>query len=303
MPTGPESNQPIRAVPTFLDVAPPTADKPADRAAGHGDPNDDRRDDGWLCDDRQAALKANLAVEDLLDRFALMVGPLEAVPQHLLPTRQCEAAAAVLAVDAVGISVLIDGQKRVPLGASSADASVAESLEFTLGEGPCLLAHAENRPVLVPDVNDAAAAAWSVWPEYSQEVLTRTPFRAVFGLPLSSGELSLGSVSLYRREPGALSVEELAQALAVANRIFYDLLDTGMFGGELRPMFRWLNMPLAMVRGIVWQAIGVATVEMGLNSADALALIRSYCYANHFLLDQVAADIIARRLPLDELQP
>lgn len=254
-------------------------------------------------DEAQDVLRASLAVEDLLNRFALMMGPLESVPQHMLPTRQCEAAASVLAVDAVGISVLIDGQKRVPLGASCPEASVAESLEFTLGEGPCLFAHAKNRPVIVPNVNDQTSVAWSVWPEYSQELLSRTPYQAVFGLPLSSGELSLGSVSLYRCEPGPLSVEELAQALAVTNRIFYDLIDTGMFGGELRPMFRWLNMPLAMVRGVVWQAIGVATVEMGINSADALALIRSYCYANHRLLDHVAADIIARRLPLDDLQP
>jgi len=246
---------------------------------------------------------AAAAASDFLDRFELICGPLESDRLEVYPMRQCQAAVELLAVDAVGISVILDERKRIPLGASSHDAEVAESLEFTLGQGPSLHAHATNRPVLVADVADESALASAEWPAYVQELLQRTPFKAVFGFPLTSGGLSLGSVGMYRREPGQLSVAELGDALALTNRIFYDLLDTGTFSGAAHQRFQWLNMPLARVRGEVWQAIGMATVEMGLNSTDALARLRSYCYAENRLLDEVAADIIARRLPLDQLQP
>lgn len=240
---------------------------------------------------------------DVLDRFELICEPLESLRPEEYPTRQALAAAAVLAVDGVGISVLMDGQNRIPLGASSDQATAAESLEFTLGQGPCLHAHAVERPVLVPDVTNRTAQVWTRWPQYAHELLARTPFRSVFAFPLSSGGLTIGTLSLYRRQTGDLSTVELGDALAVTNRIFYDLLDTGTFSGAAKPALRWLNLPLAVIRGNVWQAIGIATVELALSPADALALLRSYCYAHDQLLDDAAADVISRRLPLDQLHP
>lgn len=246
---------------------------------------------------------AAAATDDVLDRFELACGELESDRPEVYPMRQAQAAVQVLAVDAVGISVIIDEKKRIPLGASSHHAEAAESLEFTLGQGPCLDAHATGRPVLVPDLTEPSSRAWAQWPAYVEAMRTRTPFAAVFGFPLTSGGLSLGGVCMYRREAGELSLADLADALAVTNRIFYDLLDTGTFDGAATQTFRWLNMPLAKIRGMVWQAIGMATVELGLSSADALARLRSYCYGHNRLLDDVAADIVERRLPLDQLHP
>lgn len=241
--------------------------------------------------------------DDVLDRFEAICGTPDSGDPDTYPHRQCQAAAEVLGMDAVKVSVLFSGGKRVPLASSAPEAAVAESLEFTLGEGPSLHCHSTNRPVFIPDLTDSSSQAWERWPSYAEGMLARTPYRATFAFPLTSGDLSLGTLSLYRCRPGELTRVELGDVMAVKTRIFYDLLDTGTFGGAFEPSFRWLNMPPAKVRAAVWQAIGMATVELGVSSADAMALLRSYCYAENRLLDEVAADIISGRLFLDDFHP
>ncbi len=243
------------------------------------------------------------SVAQLLERFEQLCGPMKPDQLELLLPRQCWAAVEVLAVDAVGISVLLEGQMRVPLGASSEDATVAERLQFTLGEGPCLHAFTQARPVLVGDVADPASVAWSTWPVYAQQLLAHTPFVAVFALPLTSAGMTIGTLSLYRRRVGAIDPTDLGDALAVTNAIFDNLLQTGTFGGADGSASRWLDLPLAKTRTVVWQAMGMATVELAQDPADALALLRSYAYGNNRLLDDVAADIVAGRLPLHQLHP
>ena len=64
---------------------------------------------------------------------------------ELLPVLLARACARVLGVAGAGISVFADDY-RVPLGASDNDASSAERLQFTLGEGPCLDAYHHAQP-------------------------------------------------------------------------------------------------------------------------------------------------------------
>lgn len=240
---------------------------------------------------------------ELLERFDEMCGPAKADEIDLLLPRQCKAAVDVLNVDAVGISLLLEGQMRMPLGASSDDATTAERLQFTLGEGPCLDAFATELPVLVADVADPESHAWATWPEYADELLTRTPFKAVFGLPLTADGMTIGTLSLYRRNVGEIDHADLGDALAVTNRIFDNLLHSGTFSGAEGPGSRWLDLPPAKTRAVVWQAMGMAIVELRMNPADTLALLRSYSYGNGRLLDDVAEDIVAGRIPLDQLHP
>src|SRR4051794_10539556 len=55
----------------------------------------------------------------------------------LLPVRLARAAADVLGADGAGISFYED-DFRVPLGASDEMTTLAERLQFTQGQGPCL---------------------------------------------------------------------------------------------------------------------------------------------------------------------
>jgi len=264
-------------------------------------------------DERRRADVVRTGPGDLLDRFEALCDPRGSERPGGYPTGLCCAAAEVLNVDAVGISLVLDVQKRIPVGASSGEVSLAERLEFTVGEGPCLTAYAIGEPVMVPDIEDHAHLAAMDWGEYGQRLLTRTSFKAVFCLPLDSGGLTLGTMCMYRRSPRPLGEDELNDALAVRTHVLDALLSTelspitrqshSVTNGSAHPARRWLDMPLALARSLVWQAIGIATVEMGLSSLDALAILRSYCYSHDLLLDDVVAEIVAGALPLEGLHP
>jgi len=250
---------------------------------------------------------------DLLDRFEGRCDPRGSERPGGFPTSLCCAATEVLSVDAVGISLVLDGLKRIPVGASSGEVSLAERLEFTVGQGPCLTAYAIGEPVMVPDIEDHAHLAAMDWGEYGQRLLTRTSFKAVFCLPLDSGGSTLGTMCMYRRSPRLLDDDEMDDALAVRTHVVDALLSTDLStgtrdghsvsNGAAHQARRWLDVPLALARSLVWQAIGIATVEMGLSSLDALAILRSYCYTHDLLLDDVAAEIVAGALPLERLHP
>ena len=68
---------------------------------------------------------------------------------EMLPMLLAQACVKVLLpVTGAGVSITEDGL-RVPLGASDATAAQAESLQTTLGEGPCLEATATSEPLVV----------------------------------------------------------------------------------------------------------------------------------------------------------
>ena len=57
----------------------------------------------------------------------------------------------MLPVDGVALSIHRGPDLRTPLAASSAVASLAESLQFTAGAGPCLLAAETRYPVFATE--------------------------------------------------------------------------------------------------------------------------------------------------------
>ncbi|MFL6097109.1 MAG: GAF domain-containing protein, partial [Blastococcus sp.] len=74
--------------------------------------------------------------ERFTSALAEVTDPALAGPE-LLPLRLARASARTLAVDGAGLSLVDASQQRIPLGASSAVAEVAERLQFTVGAGPC----------------------------------------------------------------------------------------------------------------------------------------------------------------------
>src|SRR3954452_17137289 len=67
---------------------------------------------------------------------------------ELLPARLAKACLSVLPVDGSGLS-LHQTEFRVPIGASDDTATLAERLQFTQGEGPCMVSAHPRRAVTV----------------------------------------------------------------------------------------------------------------------------------------------------------
>src|SRR5689334_12367101 len=93
--------------------------------------------------------------------------------------RLCVAAVPALAASGVGLSVMADDEVRGLTTASDPATERVEELQFVLGEGPCIDAFANRRPVLVPDLSVEPAGRW---PGYAPAVRD-AGVRAVFAFP------------------------------------------------------------------------------------------------------------------------
>src|SRR3954468_17258845 len=131
---------------------------------------------------------------------------------------------AAVAVDGGGMSLGPPAGIRQPLYGSDDTAQVMERLQFTVGEGPCVDASASGSPVLVPDIDESGSGIGMRWPAFLAEA-AKADIRAVFAFPVRIGAISLGAIDLYRRWPGPLLREQLADALTTVDTIAAALLD------------------------------------------------------------------------------
>lgn len=203
--------------------------------------------------------------------------------------RLCQACLDLLPVDGASVSVMTDTDNRETLYASDEVIAHVEAVQFTLGEGPCFEAFHAGRPVLVPDL--AAAVALS-WPLFAAEMVDQ-PVAAVFAFPLQSGAIRIGAMDLYRRTPGWLSAEQIAIALYAVDIAALALL-AAQAGALDEDGQVWADLPLH--REQVHQATGMVIAALGVSAAQALARLRGYAFAAGRLVDDVARDIVARRL-------
>ncbi|MEU0539985.1 GAF and ANTAR domain-containing protein [Nocardia sp. NPDC005978] len=201
----------------------------------------------------------------------------------------------LLPVDGVSISLIVDTERRETLYASDEVVTRIEAMQFTLGEGPCFEAFTTHRPVLVSNLRTATPTAW---PIFAAE-MTRQPVGAIFAFPLLGGARGLGAMDLYRKQPGWLSTADLAIALQAVDIVTLALLEMQMNGSDPP---RWIDVPTS--RHQVHQATGMLIAEFRVSPEEALARLRGYCFVTGRLIDEVADDLVARRLkPTDIDQP
>ena len=170
-----------------------------------------------------------------------------------------------------------------------------EELQFTMGEGPCVDASREGRPVLQPDLLVAAAHRW---PEFTASALT-AGVRAIFAFPLQVGAIRVGVLDLYRHTPGHLTDAQFADTLAFADAATLLLLQLqgGRDGaGQIHPQ---LNGVLES-RAVVHQATGMISVQLGVGLGDAMLRLRAHAYAQARPVYNVAGDVVGRRLRFDD---
>lgn len=208
--------------------------------------------------------------------------------------RLCSAAVRAIPAAGAGLSVMTDGGVRGLAAASDAASERIDELEFALGEGPCLEAFVSRRPVLEADL---AGGGMTRWPLYAAAARNEG-VRAAFAFPLQIGATRLGVLDLQRTAAGPLSSDELTRALS-----FADVATTMLLNGQDDAP------PGATADGLdealsyhyqLHQAQGMVMVQVGVSLAAALALLRAYAYSHDRQLDEVARDVVARNLRLDE---
>jgi hypothetical protein len=237
----------------------------------------------------------------IAERFQAALGDVDdpdlAGPE-LLPVRLARACARVLPVDDVGLSLLDAAQQRVPLGASSAAADVAERLQFTVGDGPCMTAHGTHQPVFA--VEDELRRRW---PVYADLLVGATPYRAVVGLPLQPALTGSGAIDLYFAHSAGVLDLDVFEALAVGELISSALSDAAVWSTwSATDGPRWLHGPAPQRRAAAWEAMGRVGVDLEVGAPAALALLRSSAYGSGRSVDEVAADLLSGRLRAVDLR-
>jgi hypothetical protein len=204
--------------------------------------------------------------------------------------RLCVVCAEVTAMSGAGIMLMAGSEPRGSVCTTNEVSAQIEQLQYTLGEGPCIDAHRFQQPVLEPDLAEPAANRWV---GFTPPALAAGA-RAVFGFPLRVGRVRLGALNLYRDQPGAVSEDQHADALVMADVAARAVL--GMQG----------DTPLGMLAAeleaggdfqlVVHQASGMVAAQLDVSVGEALSRLRAQAFADDRLLVDVAEDVVNRRL-------
>ena len=196
---------------------------------------------------------------------------------------------AVAGVDSAALTLRSASRAQEMLGASDQWAAGLEEIQYTLGEGPAVAAFTSGGPVLVPDVHVDRVR----WPGFA-EAGAAAGVAAVFAFPLQVGGVRLGTLDLYRRRPGGLAADAVADAAALADVVTLALLQHAERSDEddLRRAISYQD---------VNTATGMLAAQLRISLEDAFARLRAHAFATGRSVLEVAGDVLARRIAPDRL--
>jgi GAF domain-containing protein len=228
------------------------------------------------------------------ERLARILDLLASRDDQESSARLCDVAAAATEMTGAGFLLMSGDVARGSLCSSDAVSALVEDLQFTLGEGPCMDAYNEDGPVLEPDLADPETPRWTAFTPRAVDA----GVRAIFGFPVKIGVVKLGSLNLYRDQPGALSDDQHADSLVMADVAARAVIamQSDASPGELAA-----NLETgANLRFAVHQASGMVSAQLGVSVGEALIRLRAYAFRENRLLDEVADDVVGRRLRFDD---
>lgn len=202
----------------------------------------------------------------------------------------CSRAVSALAVSGAGITALSNlGDGSLPqrglVHATDATSRQLDSLQLTVGEGPCLDAFSSSAPVLISDLA-TDGLRWSKFTPAARELGAA----AVFSFPLLIGVVRLGSLNVYRDAAGLLEEQELSDALLLADAATQELLE--QIGARGADDAVWL----ADTHTQVHEATGMAAAQLAVTMDVALLRLRAHAYTHGLLITDVAKQVTDRTL-------
>ncbi len=208
--------------------------------------------------------------------------------------RLCDVCAEATGMSGAAITLMSGDVARGSVCTTNTVSALIEELQYALGEGPCVDAYSQDRPVLEPDLAHPARPRWLAFTAAAVE----TGVRAVFGFPLHVGAVRLGALNLYRDQPGPLSDDQHGDALVIADVAAQAVLvlqanaPPGRLAAELEAG--------ADFHYVVHQASGMVAAQLEVSVAQALIRMRAYAFANARPLAAVADDVVGRTLRFDD---
>lgn len=232
-------------------------------------------------------------VEDRWTAVAAAIGKLarlDDVPIAL--DHVCRACAQMLDVDGVSLCTISDLGFGEPISATNAMSDRAVELEITVGVGPGMEALDEGEAVLANDLTSVRSC--TRWPVLAA-MLVEVGVQAVFALPLTVSDVTVGVLELYRRRPRPLTDAELTDA-----RLFADYALQLLVMGDRDPSGRGVDAVLTGSLGAQWtrvnQAVGVVSVQLQIGAAQAYQRLRAHTFVSDLGLREVARAVLDGRI-------
>ena len=119
----------------------------------------------------------------------------------------------------------------------------------------------------------------------------------MFAFPLRVGAVRLGALDLYRDRPGAISDDQHADALVIADVVASWVLDTQ--GAALPGNVAAALDAAADFHLVVHNAVGMVSVQLDVSVIEALLRLRAFAFAHGRPLAAIAEDVVARRVRLE----
>ena len=204
-----------------------------------------------------------------------------------------------LSVDILGVSAtcvtLMNNQNSAPVCASDGRASKLDDLQYTVGEGPSPEAFAGRSLVSEPDL----AQIPQRWRHFTPAAI-ELGIAGVFAFPLQVGDSCVGVLTAYQTVAGPLSQDQESDGLLVADTIAKSML-------RMRPEGDFEILAGTVGEGAhraeFHQATGMIAVALEIPVSEAAVRIRAYAFGADRTVADVAGDIVAGRLRLDNDRP
>jgi len=222
----------------------------------------------------------------LLSRLAQAVAREPA--EHPLTWRVCHAAREVMGVDGASITMDNSAPNRVILCATDMRSDMLENLQDVLGEGPCRDAFDLGQPMQT-GLDRHAASRWPQFVPAAEKIVG--PEAVLWAFPMHSAGDVIGTMNLYRLSQGPLA-ESIDAVQFLADTLAATLLREPSALAEMADASAWSS------RAVVHQATGMLVAQLGVSIDDALAVLRSYAFANSAHLAHVARAVVERKLNL-----
>jgi GAF domain-containing protein len=155
-----------------------------------------------------------------------------------------------------------------------------DSVQYSLGEGPCLTALTSTSPVLAPDLGTEQR-----WPEFAA-VAVRSGVAGALSCRLTLGGEALGSLNLYAVAAGTFGPAEVRRATAYAAHAAAALARVAEHEQVVQ-----LRQAVASNR-MIGTAIGLLMGTRRISEAEAFDLLRVVSQHTNRKLRDIAADVV-----------
>jgi hypothetical protein len=196
-----------------------------------------------------------------------------------------------------GASITVFGQSgaQSTICASDELAARLDELQFDLGEGPRWEAARTGRASISADLKGDAHPEWPVFGAAANDL----GVGALFSFPIRLGTRLLGVADLYRQSPGPLGDEATRRALRLSHRVARPAARYARISAESLAHDEARDAPA--LRREVHQATGMILMQLDVDAAEALDLLRAHAFTHDRTVEDVARDVVARRLDFREL--